>query len=349
AENILGQRPGAIVVLEVHTGFVLAMASYPRFDPNLFVGGIDSTTWAALLNDPNRPLLERCAQGVYPPGSVFKVVTMMAGMEHLGLTPDTTYVCLGTWNRLGNAFVKTCWLKAGHGTISLQDGLTQSCDVVFYEVGLALQNRDPQILSDVARACGLGKPTGITGVQEVAGLVPDRVWKLRERAESWFPGDTVNLAIGQGFLLTTPLQIANLMAAIANGGRIYRPQLVLRVVERSGNERTMQPEVLGNLPVSARNLTVIREALKNVTRPPRGTAREAFAGASFTAAGKTGTAESGQEKPHAWFAGYAPAESPQIAVAVVLEHAGEGAKEAAPLFRQMVEAYLARLNPNLLG
>ncbi|MGC8877936.1 MAG: penicillin-binding transpeptidase domain-containing protein, partial [Anaerolineae bacterium] len=156
AENILGQRPGAIVVLEVNTGFVLAMASYPRFDPNLFVNGIDPTTWTALVSDPNRPLLERCAQGVYPPGSVFKVVTMMAGMEHLGLTPDTTYTCLGTWNRLGNAFVKTCWLKAGHGTISLREGLTQSCDVVFYEVGLALQNRDPQILPDVARACGLG-------------------------------------------------------------------------------------------------------------------------------------------------------------------------------------------------
>jgi penicillin-binding protein 2 len=346
AENILGQRPGAIVVLEVNTGFVLAMASYPRFDPNLFVSGIDPTTWAALLGDPHRPLLERCAQGVYPPGSVFKVVTMMAGMEHLGFTPDTTYTCLGTWNRLGNNFVKTCWLKAGHGTISLKEGLTQSCDVVFYEVGLALQNRDPQILPDVARACGLGKPTGITGVQEAAGLVPDRAWKLTERAESWFPGDTVNLAIGQGFLLTTPLQIANLMAAIANGGRLYRPQLVMRVVERSGNERVMQPEVLGNLPVSAQNLAVIREALTNVTRPPRGTAREAFAGAAFTAAGKTGTAESGQEKPHAWFAGYAPAESPQVAIAVVLEHAGEGAKEAAPLFRQMVEAYLARFNPS---
>ncbi|MGQ9792148.1 MAG: penicillin-binding protein 2 [Anaerolineae bacterium] len=347
AENILGQRSGAIVVLDPYTGFVLAMASYPRFDPNLFVSGLDPATWAALSNDPERPLLERGAQGVYPPGSVFKVVTMMAGMEKLGLTPDTTYTCLGTWNRLGNTFIKSCWLKAGHGTISLKEGLTQSCDVVFYEVGLALQNSDPQILPDIARACGLGKPTGITGIQEVTGLVPDRAWKLSERAESWFPGDTVNLAIGQGFLLSTPLQIANLMAAIANGGHLYRPQLVMRVVERTGNERVMQPEVLGNLPVSVQNLAVIREALTNVTRPPRGTAREAFAGATFTAAGKTGTAESGQEKPHAWFAGYAPAESPQVAIAVVLEHAGEGAKEAAPLFRQMVEAYLARFNPNL--
>jgi len=342
AENILGQRLGAIVVLDANSGLVLAMASYPRFDPNLFVSGIDAATWAALGNDPNRPFLERGTQGVYPPGSVFKVVTMMAGMEKLGLTRDTTYTCLGTWNKLGSAFVKTCWLKSGHGTINLQDGLTQSCDVVFYEIGLALHNSDPQILPDMARACGLGKPTGITGIQEVTGLVPDRAWKLSERAESWFPGDTVNLAIGQGFLLTTPLQIANLMAAIANGGRIYRPQLVLRIVERSGQERIMQPEVLGSLPVSAQNLVVIREALTNVTRPPRGTAREAFVGAGFTAAGKTGTAESGQEKPHAWFAGYVPAESPQVAIAVVLEHAGEGAKEAAPLFRQMVEAYLAR-------
>jgi penicillin-binding protein 2 len=266
-------------------------------------------------------------------------------MERLGLTADSTFTCTGTWNRLGNAFVKTCWLKSGHGVINLQNGLTQSCDVVFYEVGLALQQSDPQILPDVARACGLGKLTGITGVQEAGGLVPDREWKLAERGESWFPGDTVNLAIGQSFLLTTPLQIANIMAAVANGGNIYRPQLILRIVERSGTERSMQPEVLGNLPISPENLAVIRTALEGVTQGPRGTASEAFAGAAFTSAGKTGTSETGQEKPHAWFAGYAPAETPQVAISVVLEHSGEGSKEAAPLFRQMVEAYFARLTP----
>jgi penicillin-binding protein 2 len=344
AENILGQRLGAIVVLDPNTGFVLAMASYPRFDPNQFVGGLNAAAWATLSSDPNNPLLERGTQGAYPPGSVFKTVTIMAGMEKLGLAADTTYTCTGVWSRLGGEFVKRCWLESGHGVINLKDGLTQSCDVVFYEVGLAIQNSDPQILPDVARACGLGRPTGITGVQEASGLVPDREWKLAERGESWFPGDTVNLAIGQSYLLTTPLQMANLMAAIANGGRLLRPQLVQRIVERTGTERTVQPEVLGNLPVSAQNLAVIREALVGVTQA-HGTARAAFADAAFTAAGKTGTSETGQEQPHAWFVGYAPADAPQLAVAVIVEHSGEGSEVAAPLFRQMVEAYFARQNP----
>ena len=342
AERILGQRPGAIVVLDPNTGFVLAMASYPRFDPGLFAAGIDQRTWTALNADPDRPLLGRGTQGVYPPGSVFKIVTMAAGMEKLGLTADTPFFCTGTWDRLGDEFVKTCWLRTGHGNINLQDGLTQSCDVVFYDVGLALQNADPQFLPDMARAFGLGSVTGIAGVEEAPGLVPDPAWKLAEKGESWFPGDSVNLAIGQSYLLTTPLQIANLLAAVGNGGTLYRPQLIQRIAEPIGPEQVSQPEVLTRLPLSPEHLAVIRTALEGVVGGRRGTARRAFEGATFTAAGKTGTAEAGQEKPHAWFAGYAPADSPQVAIAVVLEHAGEGSKEAAPLFRQMVEAYLAR-------
>jgi penicillin-binding protein 2 len=342
AEAVLGDRLGAIVVLDPNTGFVLAMASYPRFDPNLFANGIDQETWQALSGDAKRPLVNRATQGAYPPGSVFKIVTMAAGLEGLGLTPETTYVCTGKWDRLGDEFVKTCWLETGHGQINLQDGLTQSCDVVFYEVGWALQNADPQILPDVARAFGLGTATGIAGIEETAGLVPDLAWKLASRGESWFPGDTINLSIGQSYLLSTPLQIANLLAAIGNGGTLYRPQLVQRIVEPVGPEQVNQPEALARLPVSPDHLASIRAALQGVVSGRRGTAREAFQSATFSAAGKTGTAETGQEEPHAWFAGYAPAESPQIAIAVLLEHAGEGSKEAAPLFRHMAEAYFAR-------
>jgi penicillin-binding protein 2 len=214
--------------------------------------------------------------------------------------------------------------------------------VVFYEVGLALQNADPQILPDMARAYGLGAVTGIAGVEEAAGLVPDLAWKLSEKGESWFPGDSVNLAIGQSYLLTTPLQIANLLAAVGNGGTLYRPQLIQRIAEPIGPEQVNQPEVLAHLPLSLESLAVIRAALEKVTSGSRGTARAAFEGATFTASGKTGTSETGQEEPHAWFAGYVPADSPQIAIAVILEHAGEGSKEAAPVFRQMAEAYLAR-------
>lgn len=338
-ERILGQRPGAIVVLDPNSGFVMAMASYPRFDPGRFVAGIDQAAWTALNADPNRPLVGRGTQGAYPPGSVFKIVTMAAGMEKLDLTADTPFFCSGTWDRLGDQFIKTCWLKTGHGNINLRDGLTQSCDVVFYDVGLALQNADPQFLPDVARALGLGTVTGIAGIEETPGQVPDPAWKLAEKGESWFPGDSVNLAIGQSYLLTTPLQIANLLAAVGNGGTLYRPQLVHRIAEPIGPEQVNQPEVLARLPVSPDHLEVIRAALKGVVSGPRGTARSAFAGVTFTAAGKTGTAETGQEEPHAWFAGYAPADSPRVAIAVVLEHAGEGSQEAAPVFRQMVEAY----------
>ena len=267
---------------------------------------------------------------------------MTAGMEKLGLTADTSYFCTGTWDRLGDQFIKTCWLKTGHGRINLQDGLTQSCDSVFYDVGLALQNADPQILPDMARAFGLGAATGLASVEESSGLVPDPAWKLTEKGEGWFPGDSVNLAIGQGYLLTTPLQIANLLAAVGNGGTLYRPQLVQRITDPDDADQVSQPELLARLPVSLERLTVIRKGLEGVVSGPRGTAREAFEGATFTAAGKTGTAESGQEEPHAWFAGYAPADSPQVAIAVVVEHSGEGSKEAAPLFRQMAEAYFAR-------
>jgi penicillin-binding protein 2 len=343
AERILGQRPGAIVVLDANTGFLLAVASYPRFDPTLFSAGIDQAAWAALNADTRRPLVGRGTQGAYPPGSVFKIIAMAAAMEKLGMTADTMFTCTGSWDKLGKQFTKTCWLATGHGRINLQDGLTQSCDVVFYDIGLALQNADPQALPDYARAWGLGTVTGVEGVAEAAGLVPDAAWKLTERGESWFPGDTVNLAIGQSYLLTTPLQIASLLAAVGNGGTVYRPQLIQRVAERSGAERISQPQVAGQLPVSTENLAVIRTGLEGVVSGKRGTARAAFAGAAFTAAGKTGTAEVGQEgAPHAWFAGYAPAEAPRVAIAVILEHAGEGSEEAAPVFRTMVEAILAR-------
>jgi penicillin-binding protein 2 len=317
------------------------MASYPRFDPSLFAAGIDQKTWVDLNSNPHRPLIGRGTQSAYPPGSVFKIVTMAAGMEKLGFVAGSPFVCTGTWDRLGDQFIKTCWLKTGHGNINLQDGLTQSCDVVFYEVGLALQNADPQILPDMARGFGLGVVTGITGVEETAGLVPDLAWKLAEKGESWFPGDTVNLAIGQSYLLATPLQVANLLAAVGNGGTLYRPQLIQRIAEPIGPEQVNQPEVLARLPVGSENLSVIRAALEGVVSGPRGTARETFAGAAFTAIGKTGTSETGQEEPHAWFAGCAPADSPQVAIAVILEHAGEGSKEAAPVFRQMAEAYFA--------
>lgn len=342
AERILGQQPGAIVVVDPNTGFIRAMASYPRFDPNLFAAGLNPEAWHALNTDPDRSLVNRATQGAYPPGSVFKVVSMAAGLEKLGLTAETEFFCSGTWTGLGEGFIKTCWLKTGHGLINLQDGLTQSCDVVFYEVGQMLDQAGPNILPELARAFGLGELTGVAGVEETPGLVPDPAWKLAQQGESWFAGDAVNLAIGQGYLLATPLQIVGLLAAVGNGGTLYRPRLVQRVSNPAGLEQVTETEVVTRLAVSQEHMRVIRQGLEGVVSDPKGTARSAFEGAPFTAAGKTGTAESGQAEPHAWFAGYAPADTPQVAIAVILEHAGEGSKAAAPLFRQVAEAFFAR-------
>ncbi len=338
-ERLLGERLGAIVVMDPSTGAIYAMASYPRFKPAVFTTGFDAEAWVELYTDETRPLVNRAAQGLYPPGSIFKVVTISAGLEAINLEPTGTYVCTGKWTGLGQEFEKECWLKTGHGRISLTEGLTQSCDVVFYEVGLALHKEDPQLLPNWARAFGLGVPTQIGGVAESTGVVPDDAWKQANLNQPLFDGDAVNSAIGQGYMLATPLQIARLLAAIGNGGRLLRPTLIEKIVAVDGAEHIFEPEVAGTLPISPENLTLLQSSLEAVVSGARGTARQAFSGIPYTVAGKTGTSESGQEEPHAWFAGYAPAEAPRVAISVLLEHAGEGSKEAAPLFRQVVEAF----------
>jgi penicillin-binding protein 2 len=347
-QEILGERLGAIVVLEAHTGRVLALATYPNFDPNRVAFGAFGPTaagflseedWQALQNDPRRPLVNRATQGIYPAASIFKVVTMAAGMGQLGLTGESVFSCNGVWSGLGTGLTKTCWLRSGHGSISLADALVASCDVTFYEVGLMLNNLDPEALPEYARRCGFGALTGIE-VEEASGLVPDPGWKVRTKGEGWAPGDTVNLAIGQGELLVTPLQVAVLMAAVGNGGTVYRPSLVEMVAADPTNpERTFAPVATGQLPISAENLKVIQDSLQRVTADATGTGYEAFRGLDLAVAGKTGTAETGQEIPHSWFAGYAPANAPDIAIAVIVENAGTGAEYAALLFRRVVEAY----------
>ncbi len=338
-QDILGQRLGAIVVLEAQTGRVLAMATYPSFDPNPFAAGIGESQWASLQADGRRPLVNRATQGTYPAGSVFKVVTMAAAMEKGGLTAGSSFICRGTWTGLGANWPKKCWATWGHGNIALDRALTVSCDITFYQVGLFLNGLSQDLLSDFARQCGLGAVTGIE-VEQQPGLVPDPAWKLQAKGEGWAPGDTVNLAIGQSELLVSPLQIAALLAAVGNGGTLYSPQVVEMIAADPNNpEWRFEPVVATQLPVSQDVLAVIQRSLQRVAGSSEGTAYRAFQGLDLPVAGKTGTAESGQEKPHAWFAGYAPAQEPEIAIAVIVEHAGEGAEFAAPLFRKVVEAY----------
>jgi len=338
-EHLLGERLGAIAVMNPDTGMIYAIASYPRFKPAVFTTGFDVETWTKLYTSETRPLLNRATQGLYPPASIFKIVGLSAGLEALELKPDHMFMCTGKWDGLGKEFKKECWLKTGHGKINLLDGLTQSCDVVFYEVGLALHRSDRQLLPDWARAYGLGAATGVIGIQEATGVVVDDLWKQAKYNEPLFDGDAVNLAIGQGFMLASPLQINRLIAAIANGGRLVTPRIIDRIVAVDGSEEVFEPEEAGILSISAETMTLIRQSLEAVVSGAQGTARQAFEGITYTVAGKTGTAESGQEEPHAWFAGYAPADNPRVAITVILEHAGEGSRHAAPLFRQVLEAF----------
>jgi penicillin-binding protein 2 len=347
-----GTSAGAIVVLDVSNGQVRAMASYPGYNPAVFdsVRANAGTELGAVLNDPARPLFNRAAQGEYPPGSVFKIVTMAAGLNSGLYTPDSRYTSTGSWNRLGNNYIMYDWLAGGHGTISLRQALTVSCNSCFYDVGFNVNNRDINFLPTTARQFGLGGLTGIQGIAESPGNIPDHEWKLANRGEGWAQGDAVNMAIGQGFVTVTPLQIANVMAAIANGGTLFRPSLIDRIGSGGGAPEERWPvETTATLPLSAEHLEAIREGLWRAANHPSGTATHQFERLPVTVAGKTGTAETAR-RPHAWFVGYAPAapysrpdgtliEEPEIAVVVIMEHAGEGSAVAAPVFRRIVELY----------
>jgi len=338
ATEALGDRIGAIVALDPRDGSVLALVSYPAFDPSDFAAGVSASVWNALTGDARKPLLNRTTQAVYPAGSIFKVVTMAAALEAAGFSPDSTFTCNGVFS----AYNRTWKCYGVHGTLDLVRGLTQSCDVVFYTLGKALYEADANALSNMARGFGLGKPTGIDLPGESPGLVPDGAWKQQARGEAWYPGDSINLAIGQGDLLVTPIQIATLYAAIANGGTLYRPHVVARVPAWTEGEQdiVVQPEVIGRLPVSAEHLAAIRRGLEGVTQPPYGTSWRVFQGMPISVAGKSGTAENIIEIPHSWWVGYAPADNPEIVVAAIVENVGEGSKFAAPIVRQVLEAWL---------
>jgi len=343
-QRLLGARTGAVVVLRAADSAVLAMASWPTFSL-----GKQADARGALLN--------RATQGQYPAGSTFKMVTMSAAISEGLAQPTEVFRDPGYWDGLGRAFRKTCWLRGGHGRISLRDGLTASCNVVFYTLGLRLHQRDPALLSAYARRFSFGQPTGVE-LPEAAGLVPDPDWKRRTLGEAWTIGDTVNLAIGQGFLLVTPLQVAQMTAALANGGSIRRPYVIAAPREADPQAQTLAP-------IAPTALAAIRHAMEGVTRNPRlGTATYRFADFDYCfqdgrflacrelpararagarrliVAGKSGTAQAGgNARPFAWFTAYAPADAPELVVTVVLEDAGEGSNVAAPLVRQIIEAY----------
>ena len=355
--DVLGERTkiGALVAMDVRTGDVLALVSKPSFDPNDFAGGIDAETWQSLIEDEWRPIQNRAISGQYPPGSTYKAIVAAAGLQEGLVDPQKKVFCPGTF-RLGRRTYR-CWKRGGHGWVDMHQSMVQSCDVFFYQLGLEL---GIDRLAFFARGFNLGRRTGISLPNEQPGLVPTSAWKERRFAEPWVRGETVSAAIGQGYNLTTPLQLAVAFAAIANGGKLVRPRLVLRSEDADGNVTPGRaPEVTGSVPVDAEHLARVRDALVGVVHEPRGTGgRSRVPG--IQVAGKTGTAQvvslkhtedleedeiTFRHRDHALFVGFAPADAPEIVVSAIVEHGMHGSSAAAPVVQRVLAAYFGEGAP----
>jgi penicillin-binding protein 2 len=354
AYEALRGKEGTIVVIDVKNGAILAMASTPAFDPNVFARGIKTDEWRDLVKDRLRPLSNRAIQGQYPPGSTFKVVMAIAGLEEEAIQPDTKIFDPGFFS-LGNRNFRD-WKKEGHGAVDLHRSLVESCDVYYYQLGMRLGVDN---IAKWSRAFGLGEKTGALLDDEKSGLVPDTQWKRKRFRQPWYPGETPSVAIGQGYLTVTPLQLANMMAAVANGGTLYRPRLVSRVETINGQRVYEQgPEVIRTIQMKPATLTRVRNALADVVHGVAGTGKAARS-PTIALAGKTGTAQviemkgaylkseqlSYFNRDHAWFVSYAPLDKPEIAIAVLVEHGGHGGEAAAPMAKKVAEKFAELKKP----
>lgn len=336
AERSLGIRNGAAVAIDPGTGQVLALAGTPGYDPNRF-----EVPTATKGIGPIRSMFPRATLGTYPIGSIFKIVTMAAALERGGYSADTPIDGPGVWYGLGASHPLHDWLATGHGTISLQEALTQSCDTCFYQVAQKLDGINAGILPSFARGFGFGSPTGLDAAAEASGLVGDNAWKQKTLHDAWRTGDSVNLSIGQGYFLATPLQTAAMLAAVGDGGVRRPPRLILSV--GGVKAAPAQPARVGTLPLSAAHLRSIVQGMIGVTTEDTGTATFVFRGFPWQVAGKTGTAQNPGGLPHAWFGAIAPAAHPRIALAVVVENGGEGSQVAAPIARAVLQTYLSEV------
>ncbi|HET9463050.1 MAG TPA: penicillin-binding protein 2 [Thiobacillus sp.] len=357
AEQAFGDYLGGLVALDPNTGGVLALVSRPGFDPNLFVDGIDPETWKALNESPDRPMVNRALRGIYPPGSTIKPFMALAGLE-LGLRkPADSIADPGFFSLPDSRHQFRDWKRGGHGVVDLRRSISQSCDVYYYRLAVDM---GIDRMHDYLAQFGLGEKTGIDLDGESPGLLPSRDWKQRRFKQVWYPGETVIAGIGQGYHLTTPLQLAVAAAMLANGGKRIEPRLVQAVRDPLAHAWLPQPGVArGQVAITPAHLAVVREGLKDVMRPG-GTASAAAAGAPYTIAGKTGTAQvvgikqgarydagrlSRQYRDHALFIAYAPAENPTIVVAVMVENGEHGGSTAAPIARAVFDYYLTGKRP----
>jgi penicillin-binding protein 2 len=343
AEESLGDQEGALVALDPRDGRVLAMVSHPSFDPGLLSQGIAKKDWRGLLNDPACPLINRAIHSQLPPGSVYKIISVIAALEEGAVDVNTSFYCPG-YLQLGKR-VFGCWKKEGHGRVNLKQAIVSSCDVYFYQLGLRLGVGK---IEKYARLLGLGAKTGIELEGEKPGLIPSCGWKKEKFGSGWSAGEIASLAIGQGYNLVTPLQAVNLYATIANGGTLYRPQFLLG---REGDDgrvfSSFTPRPVRKIPLSTSTLEFVKDALWGVVNSPQGTGWRARV-PGVDVAGKTGTAqvvEKGKRggrhfSDHAWFVAFAPKDSPEIAVVAVVEHGGHGGAAAAPVVQRFILGWI---------
>ena len=345
ADDLLGEESGAIVALDPWNGDILALASRPAFNPNDLSGGISQKEWNHLLQDSRHPLTNRAIQGQYPPGSTFKIVMASALLDTQMMSPQDTMSCHGFFPFGKRQFRD--WKKYGHGSVDLKKALAESCDVYFYKAGNQL---GIDSIARYSRQFGLGEKTGIPLPSERSGLVPTPQWKTKVKGEPWYPGETISIAIGQGYLTATPLQMARVAGVVATNGKLAQPRLIkARRLRATGDIREYPDSPVRQLPIPTHIFSTIKEGLAAVVT--EGTAKRAQS-ELVTIAGKTGTAQvialktdPQEEVPkkyqdHAWFVAFAPVKHPRIAVAVLVEHMGHGGSAAAPLAKTLIEAFM---------
>lgn len=310
-EEVLGQRKGSVVIMDPDSGEIIAMASRPDFDPADFVKKTDPVSLGSLFNDSEAPLINRAITGVYPPGSVFKTVPASAGLESGKINASTTFVCPGSFNLGGRQFL--CWDT--HHEQDLNGAIAHSCDVFFYHTGLLV---GIQGLYEEALRFGFSRPTGIDLPYESSGFIPSPLWKRLTRFKSWYNGDTVNVSIGQGDVMVTPLQVARMMAIFANKGTLVSPYIIKAIDGRDVSRKKKTQVALKESTIE-----LVRQGLRSVVSNPQGTAN-VLSGLPVSVAGKTGTAQVSRGQPHAWFVGFLPFKKPRFVICVFLEHGGSG-------------------------